>query len=340
MEFLYMLVPVMDKQNKPLMPTTHSRADRWVRSGKATRFYKKGIYCVRLNIKPSGNEKQEICVGIDSGSKREAYTVKSTAHTYLNVLTETPHWVSKAVEVRRNMRRTRRFRKCRRRIARFNNRTSKKLAPSIRARWQLKLNLCKWFKSLSPITHFVVEDIKAKTWKGARKWNMHFSPLEVGKQWFYSRIKKLGHLDLKQGYETKQMRDDLGLKKSSSKLADTFECHNVDSWVLAQGCTGGALTPENTSLVKLVLFRFHRRQLHAFQCSHGGVRREYGGTRSLGFKRGSLVKHKKYGLCYVGGTSKGRISVHDLKNGRRLAQNVRIDECTFRTFLRERTCRL
>ncbi len=57
-----MFVPVISQSNQPLMPTTFSRADRWVRSGKATRFYKKGIYCVRLNVAPSNNKKQEIAV--------------------------------------------------------------------------------------------------------------------------------------------------------------------------------------------------------------------------------------------------------------------------------------
>ena len=90
------------------MPTTILRARRWINSGKATPFYKKGIFCVRLNIEPSNNIKQDVCVGIDPGSKREAYTIKSEAHTYLNVLTKTPNWVKDAVKTRREMRRTRR----------------------------------------------------------------------------------------------------------------------------------------------------------------------------------------------------------------------------------------
>jgi hypothetical protein len=328
-----MFVPVVDQNNKPLMPTTHSRADRWVRSGKATRFYRKGIFCVRLNVEPSNTSTQEIAVGIDPGSKREAYTVKSESHTYLNILTETPNWVKKAVEVRAQMRRARRFRKTRYRPARFNNRTSKKLSPSTKARWQLKLNMCKFLKTVFPITHFVVEDIKAKTWKNAKKWNTSFSPLEVGKSWFYSELKQLGVLETNQGYETKELRDSLGLKKSSSKLADKFECHNVDSWVLANYMVGGHTEPDNKSLIKLVPLRFHRRQLHALQPSSSGSRREYGGTRSLGLKRGSLVKHKKYGLCYVGGSSKERISVHSLESGKRLSQSVKVEECEFRTYL-------
>ena len=322
------------------MPTTLLRAKRWVNSGKATPFYKKGIFCARLNVKTPNTHKQEIVVGIDPGSKREAYTIKSEAHTYLNILTETPDWVKDAVERRRNMRRARRFRNTRYREARFDNRKSKKLAPSTKARWQLKLNICKWLEKIFPITHYVVEDIKAKTWKNAKKWNVSFSPLEVGKQWFYEEIKQLGILETKQGYETKELRDNAGLKKSSSKLDDKFECHNVDSWVLANWLVGGHVKPDNTSIIKLVPLRFHRRQLHALQPSTGGARKPYGSTRSLGLKRGSLVKHKKYGLCYVGGTMNDRISVHSLNGGKRLAQNVRVEDCEFRTYLSERRSRL
>jgi len=36
-----------------------------------------------------------------------------------------------------------------------------------------------------PITDFVVEDIKAKT-LGKHKWDVSFSPLEVGKEWFHA----------------------------------------------------------------------------------------------------------------------------------------------------------
>jgi hypothetical protein len=43
-------VPVVDKNQIPLMPTTSARARRWIRSGKATPFWKRGVFCVRLNM--------------------------------------------------------------------------------------------------------------------------------------------------------------------------------------------------------------------------------------------------------------------------------------------------
>ena len=327
-----MFVPVLNFNLHPLMPTSPSRARRWVLSKKATPFWKKGVFCVRLNIQSSDVQKQDIVCGIDPGSKREAFTVKSECHTYLNVLTETPDWVKEALEVRRNMRRARRFRKTRYRKARFSNRHKSKLPPSTKSRWQLKLNMCRVLKEIYPITHFIVEDVCAKTKKGCKKWNKSFSPLEVGKEWFYKELSGLGTLYTKEGWETKELRDELGLKKSSSKLADKFECHNVDSWVLANSVVGGHSEPDNREMLKVVPLRFHRRQLHVFQASEGGVRKEYGSSRSLGFKRGSIVKHNKYGICYVGGTSKGRISLHDIRTGKRLTQNAKIEECRFRSY--------
>jgi len=77
-----MFVPVVDKDNKPLMPTKPSRARRWIKSGKATPFWKKGIFCVRLNVELSVRNSQPIAVGIDPGSKKEAFTVKSEAAVY------------------------------------------------------------------------------------------------------------------------------------------------------------------------------------------------------------------------------------------------------------------
>ena len=68
-------VPVVDQEHRPLMPTTPSRARRWIRSGKATQFWKGGVFCVRLNREPSARERQPIAMGVDPGSKREGIVV-------------------------------------------------------------------------------------------------------------------------------------------------------------------------------------------------------------------------------------------------------------------------
>ncbi len=337
-----MFVPVVDSENRPIMPTTASRARRWVNSGKATPFWKKGMFCVRLNIEPSDRNYQPIAVGIDPGSKREAFTVKSQAHTYLNVQSHAVDWVKDHVEVRRHMRRARRFRNTPCRQKRANRLVNKKrIPPSTKSRGQWKLRICKWLTLMFHVSAFVVEDIKAKTWKGSRKWNSMFSPLEVGKQWFYTELQQLANLEIKAGFETYEMRQRLGLKKSKQKLSNKFEAHCVDSWVLANWYVEGHLKPDNINLIEVIPLEFHRRQLHRLQHASGDIRSRYGGTLSAGFKRGSIVKHPKYGFCYLGGwqesptkkePNRKTVSLHNPKTGKRLTQNALPTDIKFLAF--------
>ena len=87
------------------MPTKPSRARQWIKSGKATPFWKNGVFCVRLNVEPSGVYTQEIAVGVDPGSKKEGFTVKSESHTYLNVQADAHNKVSKKIQKRHELRR-------------------------------------------------------------------------------------------------------------------------------------------------------------------------------------------------------------------------------------------
>lgn len=330
-----MFVPVVDKNQNPLMPTKPSRARRWIREGKATPFWKRGIFCVRLNVDPSDTETQPIAVGIDPGSKKEGFTVKSDVHTYLNIQADAITWVKDAIGTRRNMRRSRRFRKTPCRKNRYN-RSRSPFPPSTKARWQWKLRLCQWLAKLFPIKCFVVEDSKAVT-KGKRRWDALFSPLQVGKAWFYQELGNLAKAETRQGFETAELRTQAGLKKSKKKLAETFDAHCVDSWVLANWWTGGHITPDNTDLLCITPLRFHRRQLHRLQPEKGGIRKPYGGTLSHGFKRGSLIKHAKFGLSYGGGFLKDRISLHSVVTGKRLTQHAKPSDCLFLSFNTWRT---
>src|SRR5436309_2457795 len=245
-----MFVPVVDSRQKPLMPTTPARARRWIKSGKATAFWKGGLFCVRLNAEPSERVVQPIAIGIDPGSKREGYSVISAAHTYLNIQAEARDGVKDAEEASTRMRRTRRNRNTPCRKPRQNRRQSKKkLPPSTRARWQWKLRLARFLCLLFPIRAFVVEDIRASTHPGKQgKWNRSFSPLEVGKNWFYNALHSLAPVIIKQGWETKAVRDRLGLKKTSKKTAEMWEAHAIDAWCLASIAIGGECVLDNRRL--------------------------------------------------------------------------------------------
>jgi RRXRR protein len=329
-----MFVPVMDSQGKPLMPTTPARARKWLKSSKATAFWKGGLFCVRLNAEPSARETQPIAVGIDPGSKREGYTVISAAHTYLNIQAEAREGVKEAETDSTRMRRTRRGRKTPCRQPRQNRRQSKKkLPPSTRARWQWKLRIVTVLYRLFPVSAFVVEDIRAGTHKGkSGRWNSSFSPLEVGKLWFYNALHELAPVSITQGWETAALRDQLGFKKTGKKLAEVWEAHCIDAWALAYSVVGGSTLPDNKQLVCIAPFVWHR-----FQPGRGGKRTPYGGTLSLGIKRGTLVRHPKWGKATVGGTMHGRLSLHHPETNKRLTQVAKVSECQVIKLLRWRT---
>ena len=318
-----MLVPVVDKNQNPLMPTKPSRAKRWIRSGKATPFWKNGIFCVRLNVDPSDTEFQEIAVGIDPGSKKEGFTVKSEAHTYLNIQTDAHSKVGKKVEKRRELRRGRRSRKCPNRKNRANRLANKVRIPAgTRARWDWKLRTLQWLSKLYRITSVCVEDIKARSIEGAKKWNQSFSPLEVGKHWFYTQIEKRWKLLTLQGWETQEIRDRFGLKKSSKKLVETFDAHCVDSWCLAYHVVGGDSVVDNTDIFCISPIPIRRRELHRQNPQKGGKRPRYGGTTWNGLVKNTLVRHIKYGLTRISGFSKQGIALYSLE-GQRLCQNAK-----------------
>jgi len=331
-----MFVPVIDTQGKPLMPTTPARARKWLKSSKATAFWKGGLFCVRLHVEPSARETQPIAVGIDPGSKREGYSIISAAHTYLNIQAEAREGVKEAEADSTRMRRGRKT-PCRQ--PRQNRRQSKKkLPPSTRARAPRKLRIATVLCKLFPVSAFVVEDIQAGTRKGkGGRWNRSFSPLEVGKRWFYNALHKLAPVTLKQGWETATLRVQLGLKKTGKKLTEVWEAHCIDAWVLAFAHVGGSPAPDNRQLVCMTPFVWHRRQLHRFQPGKGGKRTPYGGTLSLGIKRGTLVRHPKWGKATVGGTMQGRLSLHHPETNKRLTQSAKVSECRVIKLLRWRT---
>lgn len=336
-------IPVVDKNQRPLMPTTPSKARKLIKSGKATPYWNKGIFCIRLNYIPERVYKQQIAVGVDPGSKREGYTVKSEAHTYINVQTTTPTWVKGKVEERANLRRNRRYRNAPYRANR-QNRARGGIPPSTKARWGWKLRVLNWLATMFPLEVVSIEDVQAETRKNGRTWNESFSPLEVGKKWFYNEIEQRWRLHIVRGYETCEERNELGLKKVKNKLSDSFYAHCVDSWVLANLWAGGHTEPDNTVMVYLYPLKLHRRNLHRQNYSKGGIRKPYGGTNSEGFKRGSWVKHtasgrgKSLGLCYVGGQDgKGRISLHSLETGKRLTQSGKPADCKFLCYASWRT---
>ena len=56
----------------------------------------------------------------------------------------------------------------------------------------------------------------------------------------------------------------------------------------------------------------------------------------MGLTRGTLVRHIKFGLCYIGGTLKERVSLHSLLTGKRVTQSAKVTDCRILTVIRQR----
>ena len=321
-------VPVKSKDGERLMPTTPTRAGMMIKCGDATPYWDHGVFCIRLNREPSKRFKQEIVVGVDPGSKKEGFTVKSESHTYLNIQADAHTGVGKKVEKRRRLRRGRRSRKCPNRKNRTNRMANKARMPAgTRARWDWKLRILDWLSKLYPVTHVCVEDIRARSKQSQKKWNTSFSPLEVGKQWFYAEIEKRWKLFTLQGWETKEIRDRLSLKKSAKKLSETFDAHCVDSWCLAYHTVGGSDIPDNTALMCISPIPIKRRELHRQQEAKGGKRTRVGGTvLGQGLVKNTLIRHAKYGLTRLAGVNaKSLFSIYSMENKRLTTSAKRSD---------------
>lgn len=168
----------------------------------------------------------------------------------------------------------------------------------------------------------------------------------MGKDWFSTQLQKLAPIELLQGHETAELRNQLGLKKSKNKMAEVFSAHCVDSFTLAYSAVGGEVNPTNKDLLVVTPLRFHRRQLHRLEHAPGHIRPRYGGTISAGFKRGSIVSHPKWGLSFVGGTmdkptkknpNRKVVSLHSIETGKRLTQSANPEDVNFLTYNTWRT---
>ena len=324
-------VAVISSTGKPLMPCHSARARELVRKRRAVRRFDRGLFYIRLLDRAAG-ETQEIAVGIDPGSKKEAMTLKSEFHTYLNIQMDAKKGVKRKIETRKIMRRARRqrkapFRKCRSNRSQLRNKN--RIPPSTKARWSWKLQVLIWLCRRYPVKFFIAEDIKACSRKNQRRWNVSFSPLEVGKHWFYSELRKMGHLETYEGWQTKEERDKFGLTKSSSKLSNRWDAHCVDSWVLANKWIGGHTKPDNREMLLMTPLNFYRRQLHKLQPGKNGVRKAYGGTVREGIKKGSWVLHPVVGVAYVGGGTQGRISLYSVETNCKLTRSARPEDCLY-----------
>ena len=363
-------VPVQCPDGSPAMPTKASRAKRWIRNGKAEDCWSDlGVYYVRLVAEPSGRETQPIVVGIDPGKHFSGVGVQSSqftlfmAHLLLPFETVKKRMgtpvrdkdgnVIKNAEGRHRQRRTRRGRRIKRdvpfkfrnhRQKRFNNRVQGKLPPSIRANRELELRVVRELADIFPISKIVYEYVRADVdltsgRKKARS-GKGFSPVMVGQKYMLEWLSEIAPVVTREGWETANLRKQLGLAKSKNKADQSPQSHAVDGVTLAasefvsyksfhSGRTNGkewvgevSLTPSPFKIIRRP--PISRRQLHLTQPAKGGNRRVYGGTttRHHGLRKGDLVEAvmaDRYYIGWVSGDTARQVSVSNV-DWKRLGQ--------------------
>ena len=181
-----------------------------------------------------------------------------------------------------------------------------------------------------PLLEGVIETVKARG-------NKAFSPVMVAQKWQLNRLSKDYMVRAKEGWETAQLRTELGLKKAITNKSDAvIETHAVDGIALA--CSEFVkyqitslnsrdwIGEVNITPCRLTIIRrpsISRRQLHLMVPNKGNKRRKYGGTVTRhGVRKGDFVEAtqgKKTVRGWVSGDTKTQVSVSDA-NWKRLSQ--------------------
>lgn len=149
-------VPVLNMRNEPLMPTTPRKARKLLEAGKA-KVVTRTPFVIRL-LYATGEEKQDITLGIDAGYSKIGFSVITPDRELMAGELELRNNIKKLLESRRGARRLKRN-KLWYRKARFLNRSKRDgwLAPSLEHKLESHIRLIKQLKRILPITKVIVE---------------------------------------------------------------------------------------------------------------------------------------------------------------------------------------
>jgi len=150
------IVYVLNMRGQPLMPTRQQKANKLLKQGKA-KVVKRKPFTIQLNY-PTGEAKQPIKLGIDSGYENVGFSATTSKRELLSGELKLRTNISKLLEQRRNYRRARRN-KLWHREPRFNNRGRSDgwFAPSIQHKLDSHIRLIEAIKKILPITDINVE---------------------------------------------------------------------------------------------------------------------------------------------------------------------------------------
>lgn len=288
---------VIGAGGKPLTPTTPARARKLLEGGQAEKRWSKfGTFGIRMLV-PTRTETPLTVMGYDGGTKFEGIAVVSGTENSLAVKLDLPdkRQIVRKMDERRMLRRARRHRNCRRRPERFSNRRRDGfLSPSQSVVIGSRMKVLGEFLLLYPITVVGNEDVRFD--HAAHRWGANFSTVEIGKSRIREFIEGRGAtvMDFR-GYETKDLREKYGYRKTHDKAADRFEAHCSDALALACEVGPGSRVDPGRFLVVDDTYRPVRRRLHDTNPAPGGMRAPYSRGTVFGLRKGLLI-----------GTSRGR----------------------------------
>ena len=154
-----MLVYVLNKNRKPLMPCKPQKARKLLRNGKA-KVIRREPFTIQLLYGSSGY-RQHVTLGVDAGSKHIGLSATTSKKELFAGEVKLRTDIVNLLSTRRQFRRSRRSRKTRYRKARFLNRVHSKhkgwLARSIENKIHVHLKLIADIYKILPITKVVVE---------------------------------------------------------------------------------------------------------------------------------------------------------------------------------------
>ena len=299
---------VLSKEGKPLTPTTPAKAKKLLKGGVAKPVWSKfNTFGIQMLI-DAGHVTPHTILGADNGTKFEGYSVIAGEENNLNIKLDLPDkkQIVKKLEKRRILRRARRFRNCRRRPKRFDNRSRKDfLAPSQAVIVNSRLKVVKELFRIYPIRFVAFEDVKFN--HSQKRWGANFSTVEIGKArlraFFESQPAQVFEFE---GHETQQLRKKYGYLKTKVKSADKFTAHCSDSLALAVEVGPGEYIEPGHLIVVDDTYRPVRRQLHDTQPAKGALRAPYSRGTVFGYRKGLLIgttTGKTGRLCgeYLGG---------------------------------------
>ena len=324
---------VLGQDGKPLTPTTPAKARKMIRAGVAIKSWSKfGTFGIQMRA-DTRTETPDTVIGNDWGTKFDGYSVIVGTENHINVMLILPNKkvVVSKLEERRILRRARRHRNCRRREARFDNRKRKAdwLAPSQAAIVDSRLKIIQELCRIFPVNHSAIEDVRFNHAK--HRWGKNFSTVEIGKTRLRNFFENLGiQVHLYEGWQTKEIRTNLGYRKTSIKNAEKFTAHCSDSLSIAANTTVGTHVEQGLFLIVDDSYRPKRRRLHDTQPAKGGIRAPYSKGTVLGLRKGLLVgiKNKVGQLC---GELKGGYRYTDAQGKRQSSKTISWISSNFRT---------